>query len=115
MLHTPSIVKGAVFGFGKGPQRGALQCTRLDDGQVLWQQVSDDWRNDSQLTVADGLIFAVTRKNMLVLLEASREGYNECGRVDPKMTFGLAQQPMIANGRLYLRGEKEIVCYRITP
>ena len=113
MFHTPSIVDGAVFGFGKGTEHEALQCTALDDGRLLWQREGDDWKTDRQLTVADGLIFAITKKEELVLLEASREGYKELGRVAPGIALGLPQQPMIVGGQLYLRGEKTLVCYQI--
>lgn len=111
--HTPSIVDGAVYGFGRGKQRDALQCTSLADGQLLWQNESGDWKTDRQLTVADGLVFAITKNDELVMLEASHDGYKELGRVSPGLELGLPQQPMIAGGRLYLRGEETLVCYRV--
>jgi outer membrane protein assembly factor BamB len=113
MFHTPSIVDGAVFGFGRGAEHDALQCTALDDGRLLWQRESDDWKTDRQLTVADGLIFAITKKEELVMLAASRTEYVELGRVAPGIALGLPQQPMIVNRRLFLRGENTLVCYEI--
>jgi outer membrane protein assembly factor BamB len=80
---------------------------------LLWQQENADWACDRQLTVADGLIFAITKKEELVLLEASRRGYKELGRVNPRIELGLPQQPVIANGRLYLRANDTLVCYEI--
>lgn len=113
MFHTPSIYNGAVFGFGKGTEHDALQCTALEDGRLLWQQESDDWKTDRQLTIADGLIFAITRNDALVLLEASREGYQELGRIAPGIPLGMPQQPMIVGNRLYLRGNTTLICYQI--
>jgi outer membrane protein assembly factor BamB len=113
MFHTPSICNGAVFGFGKGTEHDALQCTALEDGRLLWQQEGDDWKNDRQLTIADGLIFVITKNDELVLLEASREGYKELGRVAPGIPLGLPQQPMIVGSRLYLRGNTTLICYQI--
>jgi len=113
MFHTPSIFNGAVFGFGKGSEHDALQCTALEDGRLLWQQEGDDWKTDRQLTIADGLIFAVTRSDALVLLAASREGYQEWGRVAPGIPLGMPQQPMIVGSRLYLRGNTTLICYQI--
>ncbi|MCL4190282.1 MAG: hypothetical protein KJZ87_00950 [Thermoguttaceae bacterium] len=60
-------------------------------------------------------MFAVTRGDELVMAEASREGYREPGRVRPGIKLGRPRQPTIVNGRLYLRGDREAVCYRITP
>jgi outer membrane protein assembly factor BamB len=111
--HTPSVHDGAVFGFGRGTEQPALQCTSFDDGRLLWQQETPDWKRDRQLTVADGLIFALTTRDELVLAEASRAGYRELGRFDPKVKMGLPQQPMIANGRLYLRGDDTLACFAI--
>jgi len=113
MYHTPSILDGAVFGFGAGREHDALQCTALEDGHLLWQQENDDWKSDRQLTVADGLMFAITKKQELVLLEAGRGGYKELGRVAPGIELGLPQQPMIAGGRLYLRGDDTLLCYQV--
>ena len=48
------------------------------------------------------------------MAEASREGYRELGRVRPGIKLGRPRHPTIVNGRLYLRGDREVVCYRIT-
>jgi hypothetical protein len=65
------------------------------------------------MCVADGLIFALTRSDEVVLAEASRERYRELGRMRPGIELGRQQQPTIANGRMYIRGEKAVVCYQI--
>ena len=113
MYHTPSVYDGAVFGFGIDEQGYSLQCTDFKDGSLLWQKGGTDWHRENQLTIADGLIFAITRNEELVLLEAGRNGYKEKGRFNPGLKFGIQQQPIIANGRLYLRGEETLVCYQI--
>jgi outer membrane protein assembly factor BamB len=110
--HTVSIVDGAVYGFGLGAQQESLQCTDLETGQLLWEQAGPDWSRKGNLTVADGLIFAVTKKEELVLAEANKTGYKELGRVNPGIKMGIPQQPTIFNGRLYLRGNDTVVCYQ---
>ena len=107
MYNTVAVLGGAVYGFGaKG-----LQCTSLEDGRVLWEQTGADWGNDQPLIVADGLIFALSKKGDLVLIEANQTGYKELGRVATKIKLGIPQQPTIANGRLYIRGDTTVVCY----
>ena len=113
MFHTVAVHDGAVFGFGGNDSRGFLHCTNLEDGRLLWKQTGKDWSKDRNLVVADGLLFALTRNDELVLAEASRKGYKELGRVRPGIALGRPQQPTIANGRLYLRGDRWVVCYRI--
>lgn len=112
--HTVSVVSNAVFGFGLGANRDALQCTDLETGELLWEQASLDWSRQSNLTVADGLIFGVTKKDELVLAEANRTGYRELGRVNPGIKLGIPQQPTIFDGRLYLRGNDTVVCYEVS-
>ena len=113
MYHTPSIYQGAVFGFGGGNKAGFLHCTNFDDGRLLWKQEGRDWTKDQNLVVADGLIFALTRYDEVVLAEASRERYRELGRMRPGIALGRQQQPTIANGRMYLRGSRWVACYKI--
>ena len=111
-FHTPSIHDGAVYGFGVN----RMQCTSLDSGEVLWEQrESRDWDTKQQLIVADGLIFALTKGKELVMAEANKAGYKELGRVRHGLDIGHTQQPTLANGRLYLRGMDEVVCYQVHP
>jgi hypothetical protein len=112
-FHTVSVVDGAVYGFGTGTNGDALQCTDLETGTLLWEQAGRDWSRQCNMTVADGLIFALTKREELVLAEAVKTGYKELGRVNPGIKLGLPQQPTIFNGRLYLRGNDTVVCYQV--
>ncbi len=113
MYNTVAIHDGSVFGFGGGAKMGFLHATNLEDGRLLWKEESRDWTKDQNLVVADGLLFALTKNDELVLAEASRQGYRERGRVRLGIELGRPQQPTIANGRLYVRGSRWVVCYRI--
>ena len=107
MYNTVAVLSGAVYGFGSK----SLQCTSLEDGRLLWEQAGGDWGMDQQLIVADGLIFALSRRGDLVLIEANQTGYKELGRVATGIKLGIPQQPTLANGRLYIRGDTTVVCY----
>jgi outer membrane protein assembly factor BamB len=115
MYNTVAVYNDAVFGFGGGQRMGFLQCTNLADGRLLWSEESEDWTKDQQLVVADGLLLAVTKGGELVLAEANRERYQELARFRLDLEVGRPQQPTIANGRLYIRGSREIACYQIAP
>jgi outer membrane protein assembly factor BamB len=113
--HTISIVDGAAYGFGVGATNAeALQCTDFASGDLLWQQAGPEWSRTDNLTVADGLIFALDKKDELILAEANKTGYKELGRFAPGIKLGIQQQPTIFNGRLYLRGNDTIICYQIS-
>ena len=109
MYNTVAVLSGAVYGFGSK----SLQCTSLEDGRLLWEQAGGDWGMDQSLIVADGLIFALTKKGDLVLAEANQTGYKELGRVATRIKPGIPQQPTLANGRLYVRGDTTVVCYDV--
>ena len=111
--HTVSVVDGAAYGFGLNNGQESLQCTDFETGNLLWEQPGPDWSRKCNLTVADGLIFAVTKGNELVLAEANKTGYKELGRVNPGIKMGIPQQPILSHGRLYLRGVDTIVCYQV--
>jgi hypothetical protein len=113
MYNTVAIYQDAVFGFGGSKRIGFLHCTNLEDGRLLWREDSKDWTKDQNLIIADGLLFALTKNDELVMAEASRAGYRELGRVALGLELGRPQQPTIANGRMYIRGVKSVVCYQI--
>jgi outer membrane protein assembly factor BamB len=119
-FHTVSVVNGAVYGFGVDTNsdalQEALQCTDWETGNLIWQQAGPDWSRRNNMTVADGLIFALTKKDELVMAEANKTGYKELGRVNPGIDLGfkgIQQQPTIFNGHLYLRGNDTAICYQI--
>jgi len=111
--NTVAVYQDAVFGFSGQGINGSLQCTDFPSGKLLWEKLSKDWSKDQQLIIADGLLFAVTKNEELVLAEASRVGYRELSRFPIGFDLGRPQQPTIANGRLYLRGNQIVACYQV--
>jgi len=113
MYNTVAVYENAVFGFGGNKRVGFLHCTDLEDGRLLWKEDGEEWTKDQNLIIADGLIFALTKQNELVLAEASRDGYRELSRVALGLELGRPQQPTLANGRMYIRGVDSVVCYQV--
>ena len=91
-----------------------LEGTDFNDGRLLWKVEGDEWSRNQQLIIADGLLFALNRKEELVMAEASRDGYKELGRVRLGIDLGRPQHPTIANGRPYIRGTDTVICYKLT-
>ena len=112
--NTVAIYQDAVFGFGGNERTGFLHCTNFKDGRLLWKHDSNDWSISQNLMIADGLIFALTQNDELVMAEANRKEYRELGRMSLGVDLGRPQQPTLANGRMYIRGKKSIVCYQMT-
>ncbi len=111
--NTVAVYQDAVFGFGGNSRTGFLHCTNFEDGRLLWREDSKDWTIDQNLIIADGLLFALTQNDELVMADASRSGYRELARLRLGVDLGRPQQPTIANGHMYIRGMKSVICYQI--
>ena len=74
-------------------------------GKRLWQQARFGKGN---LIAADGKLFLSTMTGELVVVRANPAAYEEIGR---KQVLGATRQaPALADGRMFLRDDKEIVC-----
>jgi len=104
--HTLAVWNGLVFGFGSH----GLECDNAGTGEPIWRN-SNGWATDAQCIVADGLLFLQSKKN-LILAEAGKRGYQELARFPLPYNI-TSQQPTLANGRLYVRGETAVVCYAV--
>lgn len=106
--QTPVLLDEFLYGLDNVGSAGPvtnLVCVNARTGQQVWIERRFGKGN---LIAADGKLFATTMKGELVVVEATTAGYNEIGR---KMYIGRTRQaPALANGRLFLRDDKEIVC-----
>jgi len=106
--QTPVLVDSHLFGLDNMGSAGPitnLVCVDLSTGKQSWLEKRF---GKSNLTLADGKLFISTMKGELMIVQATSEGFNEMAR---SSVLGMTRQaPVIANGRLYLRDDKEIVC-----
>ena len=107
---TPVVKDGYLFGmfsfkaYGKGP----LACVDIRTGEVKWQEAG--FGPGNVLLTADGCIVALTDRGVLVLAEASPEGYHELARADV-IDGKCWSSPALADGRIYLRSTVEGACF----
>jgi hypothetical protein len=106
--QTPILLDGILYGMdnvgGAGPITH-LTAIAADTGERKWQQVRFGKGN---FIAADGKLFLSTMKGELVVVRATPEKYDELGRAT--ILGSTRQAPALANGRLYLRDDREIVC-----
>jgi outer membrane protein assembly factor BamB len=107
LYNTVSIADGVVYGLSGN----SMQCTNLADGKLLWRK-EGKIGTGSQLIMADGLVYVLTPFDV-VLAEVSPKECRETGSVKHNITLGYPQQPTLANGRLYIRGEDWVICYDV--
>lgn len=99
---------GHLYGFdnvgGAGPI-SHLTCIDAASGERKWQEIRYGKGN---LILADGKLFLSTVKGELVVARATPSEYQEVGRTS---VVGFTRQaPALANGLLYLRDDKVVVC-----
>jgi outer membrane protein assembly factor BamB len=106
--QTPILLDGKLYGLDNIGSAGPvthLTCIEAATGKRLWQQPRF---GKSNLIAADGKLFFSTMAGELVVVRANPERFEEIGR---KQVLGATRQaPSLANGLLYLRDDKEIVC-----
>jgi outer membrane protein assembly factor BamB len=106
--QTSILLDGHLYGFDNVGSAGPvthLTCVNAATGKRAWQQARFGKGN---LIAADGKLFCSTMKGELIVVRATPEKYDELGRAT---VIGTTRQaPALANGLLYLRDDKEIVC-----
>ena len=109
--QTALLLDGHLYGYdnvgGAGPITN-LTCVNAKTGERVWQEARFGKGN---AIAADGILFATTMKGELILMKPSPKGYEELGRKTVIETT--RQAPSLANGRLYVRDDKEIVCFDV--
>lgn len=99
---------GHLYGFDGRQEHGAqLRCIELKTGKVCWTK--EDFGCGS-LILADGKLLILTENGDLVSVQANPDGYHETARAT---VLGKPCRAAIAlaNGRLYGRDSKQLVCW----
>lgn len=116
---SPVIYKDCVYVIGGGNEtygvrnKGRALCVELASGKVAWDVLVGNEGKEgraelSSPVVADGKVLAVVYP-WLYMLKASPEGFTILDRANLRLT--MYTSPTIADGKLYLRTNRNVVCY----
>lgn len=101
--------------FGHSENRGWV-CKEMNTGKELWAERSKLGRGS--LCAAGDRLYCFSDEGVVVLVEASTQGWHEKGRFKlpeasarRKPSGGVWTHPVIANGKLYLRDQELLFCY----
>ncbi|MEJ7592436.1 MAG: PQQ-binding-like beta-propeller repeat protein [Planctomycetaceae bacterium] len=106
--QTPVVHDGHLYGLDNQGSAGpitSLICMRLKDHKTMWQK---NRFGKSNLILADGKLYLTTMEGEVVIVEASAKEFHELSRATIMDTT--RQAPSLANGRLFVRDDKEVVC-----
>ncbi len=102
-VPTPLYFEGHLYLWGDG---GILSCLDAETGAKIYRERVGGNYFASPLAV-DGKILNLSREGELVMVEAG-DTFKILGRSD--LGSGSSCTPAVANGRLYLRTEKALIC-----
>lgn len=94
---------------------GMPQCYSFQTGKVAWPAQRTEGEGLATLTYADGHLYTRYSNGMVILVEASPDGYVETGRFeipDHESSLG-ATNPVVTGKRLYLRDDNVLLCYDV--
>jgi outer membrane protein assembly factor BamB len=89
-----------------------LNCVATDSGRVLWQRPKVGTYHASLLRTGDNKLLMLEEGGNLVLLDPNPKEYRELARA--KVCGHTWAHPAVANGRLYVRDEKELICLQMS-
>ena len=99
---------------GTGLNRGFPLCVEAGSGKVLWGPIRNEGLNSMALIYCDGRLYMRYQNGLMLLVEANPEGYRERGSfMIPDVEKESWSHPVIANGRLYLREQEQLLVYDV--
>jgi len=104
---TSVLVGDYLYGFSSS----ILTAMKFQTGEVAWRDRSV---GKGSLIYADRHLYCLGEEGVVGLVEATPAAYREKSRFEiPKGGFPTWSQPVIANGKLYLREQDNLYCYNI--
>ncbi len=113
--HGGLILDNGYVYTGTGHNKGFPIALELGTGKVAWGPERNDGKNSAAIAFADGRIYFRYQDGLMVLVEASPEGYREHGSFRiPDVKRESWPHPVIAGGRLYLREQDTLYVYDVS-
>ena len=113
--HHGGVVlhQGHVYS-GNGLNKGLPLCVEMASGKVKWGPLRNAGRNSAAFMYADDRLYLRYQSGLMLLIEASPEGYREHGSFEiPGVKKESWSHPVVSGGRLYLREQGQLLVYDI--
>ena len=111
--HGGMIMLGDYLYGGHGHNQGNPFCLEWKTGKFAWGPIRGAGDRSAAVLYADGRLYFRYESGEMALVEASPKGYNLVSSFRPKIDGNGWPHPVIYQGRLYLRGNDQILCYDI--
>lgn len=112
--HGGMILHAGTLFTGTGHNKGFPIAVDFMTGEVAWGPERNAGKSSAAISFADGRIYFRYQDGLMILVEATPEGYREHGSfMIPEVTKPSWSHPVIANGRLLLREQERLYSYDI--
>ncbi len=89
----------------------SLSCLDAKTGQLLWAKKNVGYFHAGIIRTGDGKLLVLGDSGTLSLFEVDDKGAKELSR--SRVSGGTLVSPALANGRLYVRDDKELICLQL--
>ncbi|MCG8584438.1 MAG: PQQ-like beta-propeller repeat protein [Pirellulales bacterium] len=112
--HGGMILLGKYLFCGHGHNKGFPICVELATGDIVWGPERGKGSGSAAVSYADGHLYFRYQDGTMVLIEADPNDYKVKGEFKIGILNGKSwAHPVIADGRLYLRDQDELIVYDI--
>ncbi len=112
--HGGLVLHNGVVYTGTGHNKGFPIAVEMQSGKVLWGPARNKGNRSAAIAFADDRLYFRYENGLMVLIEATPEGYKEQGSFTiPKVNQFSWPHPVIADGKLYLREQDNLYVYDI--
>jgi outer membrane protein assembly factor BamB len=115
-FSTPMPIKDHVYlvtGQIAFAPTSTLHCIERKTGNIAWSKKEIGKYHAALLRTGDDKLLMLSDLGQLILLDPSPDGYKELARSQVVKKEQIWAHPALANGKVYLRDEKEIICLQM--
>jgi outer membrane protein assembly factor BamB len=100
---------------GTGHNKGFPIAVSFETGEVAWGPIRNEGQSSAAIAYADGRLYMRYQNGLMILVEATAEGYRESGSfMIPEVEKESWPHPVITDGRLYLREQDTLWVYDVS-
>lgn len=89
----------------------SLTCLDAKSGKLLWSKKDVGYFHAGLIRTGDGKLLNLSDAGVLTLFDADAKGVREICHA--KICGGTLVNPALANGRLYVRDDRELICLQV--
>lgn len=92
-----------------------LVCVKWSDGSTAWKAKDIKLGAGGSLVRSGDKLITLSERGKLTLLKATPDGYTILGKADAVDGTQVWSSPLLYGGRLYAKGQQELICFTLFP